>query len=115
VASTWRHYEQAGLPDGLLVAADAVASFNPIYGHGMSVAALEMAKLGELLAARCRNAAAGAGGGGSVDLAGISQEFQQAITPIVQKVWDLSVGECVHWLSVTSRLGDAHSGCGEQG
>jgi hypothetical protein len=99
VSSTWRHYEQLDLPDGLLVAADAVASFNPIYGHGMSVAALEMNTLDQLLAARAGNAAAAtaaaaAGGGEGVRLAGISQEFQQAITPIVQKVWDLSVGEC---------------------
>jgi hypothetical protein len=95
VASTWRRYDELSLPEGLLVTADAVCSFNPIYGHGMTMAALEAAKLDELLAARQAAAAAAAAAGtihsGWVD--GLSNEFQQAITPIIQRVWELSVGE----------------------
>jgi len=74
-----RRYEDLErFPDGLVVIGDGIASFNPIYGQGMSVAALEALLLHQELAA-----------GGRENLA--TRFFDRAGT-LVDTVWLISVG-----------------------
>jgi hypothetical protein len=48
--SAWRHFERLDVfPRGLLPIGDAICRFNPAFGQGMSVAALEARLLRELL------------------------------------------------------------------
>jgi 2-polyprenyl-6-methoxyphenol hydroxylase-like FAD-dependent oxidoreductase len=52
-ASVWRRFDKLGhFPEGYLVFGDAISSFNPRYGQGMSVAALQALELQRTLMER---------------------------------------------------------------
>ena len=86
-ANRWRHYERMSrLPEGFIVMGDAVCAFSPVYGQGMSVAALEAKTLDTCLREQQSWT-------GSNHPTSFSQRFQQAITKGIKTAWMLSTGE----------------------
>jgi 2-polyprenyl-6-methoxyphenol hydroxylase-like FAD-dependent oxidoreductase len=80
----------ARFPERFVVLGDAVCSFNPVYGQGMTAGALAAATLAECLAQR-------RSGGGLAGLDGFSRGFQQKLAPVVKRVWMLATGEDFRW------------------
>ncbi len=84
-ANRWRHYERMyRLPEGLVMLGDAVCSFNPVYGQGMSVAALEARLLDTCLRQRQK---------AHDNLVGLPRQFLQALANVVKTSWSLATGE----------------------
>jgi flavin-dependent dehydrogenase len=69
-------------PEGLLAIGDAMTSFNPTFGQGMSVAALQAAALSDLLAARAES-------GGGLD--GLPRSYFPQAQKIAEIAWRLAV------------------------
>lgn len=68
------------LPAGLAAAGDSVASFNPIYGQGMTSAALHAATLAAHLAS-------------GADPAGSAAGYFERLRPVIDAVWRISATE----------------------
>lgn len=76
-----RHYERlAAFPNGLLPVGDAICSFNPAYGQGMTVAASEVDALQTQLAA-------------ATTIDGLAPRFFRAAAQLVDIPWTLTSGE----------------------
>jgi len=79
-ANIWRRYELLRrFPAGYLVFGDAICSFNPIYGQGMSVAALQAVELENTLVS------------GDGDLA-LAKTFFRRAAKVVEIPWSIAVG-----------------------
>jgi 2-polyprenyl-6-methoxyphenol hydroxylase-like FAD-dependent oxidoreductase len=77
-ASVRRRYEHMNrFPEGFLVLGDAICSFNPVYGQGMSVAVLEAVELDRALRERSRK---------------FAENFFARAAKIVDAPWSMAAG-----------------------
>lgn len=81
-AHVWHHYDRLkNLPPNLVVLGDALCSFNPIYGQGMTVAALEAQALH-----RCFASATHSNG------TSLRDRYFRGVSPIVKTAWAMATG-----------------------
>ncbi|NEB00960.1 monooxygenase [Streptomyces sp. SID13726] len=77
-ANARRRYDLPGHPAGFLATGDALCTFNPIYGQGMAVAAMNAVALRDALADRRRTPT--------------TRRVQQAVLASSRQAWDISAG-----------------------
>jgi hypothetical protein len=78
--SVRRHFERLdAFPRGLLPIGDAICRFNPVYGQGMSVAALEACLLQRLLE------------GDSNPIAGLAPAFFAEVQTLIETPWSVAI------------------------
>jgi len=88
-SSQWRRYDKMRrFPEGLLVIGDAMCSLNPIYGQGMTVAALEALALRESLRR---------------GVTGLSRRYFRSAAKSIGVAWSLATGSDLAFPEVEGR------------
>jgi 2-polyprenyl-6-methoxyphenol hydroxylase-like FAD-dependent oxidoreductase len=83
----FRRYDKLSRwPERLAALGDAVCGFNPVYGQGMTVAAMAAVELGKMI------------GQGNGRLTSVAQSFQKKYPKIVEPAWLLSTSADLEWL-----------------
>lgn len=73
-----RHYEMHRMPEGLIVTGDAACAFNPVYGQGMTTAAIAAETLDHCL---------------KRGLSGLGKRFQKQLSQVNAVPWTLATSE----------------------
>src|SRR5262245_93973 len=94
-----RHFESIGMPEGFVVTGDAVCSFNPVYGQGMTTAAIAAQILGASIEATARRTGAPHGNG-------LPARFQRALAKANSAPWMLATGEDLRYRSTEGAKSD---------
>jgi 2-polyprenyl-6-methoxyphenol hydroxylase-like FAD-dependent oxidoreductase len=86
-----RHYYErmAAWPENLIVLGDALAAYNPVYGHGLSVAAQSAVVLRDVIRRQ---------GWGSP---GLARRVQKAVAHPANAAWDLATGQDIFYPGAT--------------
>ncbi|GLF98085.1 NAD(P)/FAD-dependent oxidoreductase [Streptomyces yaizuensis] len=81
-----RYYERMKwTPEGYLILGDAVATYNPVFGHGMTVAAVGAKALADAVRHK------------GITAPGLSAEVQRTIARSVSTAWDLATGQDIRY------------------
>ena len=89
VGNQWNQYHKLrAWPERLLALGDSVCVFNPVYGQGLTVAALEAGLLHRMLTAYRRN-------GKGLD--GLSRKYQRRLARLLLVPWTLSSSSDLMW------------------
>lgn len=87
LTSVRRHYEtMPRFPEGLAALGDALATFNPFYAQGMTVAALAALALGDCLVEQRRRAGKGV-------ISGLSRRYLAAASRLTDVPWKMAMNE----------------------
>ncbi len=87
-ASVWRHFDRLQrFPHGLIPLGDSVCRFNPVFGQGMSVAAIEAVALGRLLGSRAAR---------SDPLDGLAAEYLTGTQECLEAPWATAITDFVY-------------------
>ena len=86
----WRHYEQLpAMPSGIVALGDAVCCFNPVYGQGMTAAAL-----GAITLQQCLRKA-----NQTTQQVHWERQFQSQLSKTLNTPWLMATGEDFRWPS----------------
>jgi flavin-dependent dehydrogenase len=87
----WLHYEQLSrFPENFVVLGDAVCAFNPVYGQGMTVAALGALTLGQCLKQHDRRYS-------HRELTGLARCFQKQLAKVNTNPWLMATSDDFRW------------------
>jgi 2-polyprenyl-6-methoxyphenol hydroxylase-like FAD-dependent oxidoreductase len=86
----WYRYEKMSLlPEGVVVMGDAVCAFNPVYGQGITVAAMEALILDSCLQQQFRR--------NHSSIFGLTRRFQKQLAKTIATPWLMATGEDLRW------------------
>jgi flavin-dependent dehydrogenase len=95
-ANQRRFFEKSGLPSGLVALGDSLCAFNPAYGQGMTVAALQAVELDAVLRSE-----------DSSDRRRLTRRIQKRVARCVEGPWLLCTGSDLRFTGTTGAKANA--------